>query len=156
MNSVIDIKVGDARKLNIVSNSVDLVIAHPPYYNVIDYSNIMQLENFVIGNDLKSIDSQDISTSSLQQYMESMEKVFNEMYRVIKPGKYVVVIIGDNRKNGNIQPITSEFISYATKNLDFDLKDIFIWVTKGKAGMSVKRHGNHIDHNYILVFKKPS
>ena len=43
---------------------------------------------------------------------------------------------------------------YDATELFPELKDIFVWVTKGKAGMNVKRRGNFIDHNYILIFKK--
>ena len=84
-----------------------------------------------------------------------MQQVFDEMSRVLKPKKYMAVIIGDNRKDGNIQPTFASFIQDATNRLELELKDIFVWVTKGKAGMNVTRRGNYIDHNYILIFKKP-
>ena len=113
----------------------------------------MQLENLILGNDNKLIDAKDISTTSMKNYLISMQEVFTEMERVLKPGKYMAVIIGDNRKDGNIQPTFSYFIQDATNRLGLELKDIFIWVTKGKAGMNVARRGNFIDHNYILVFK---
>ena len=150
----VTIKPGDARKLELPSASVDLIISHPPYLGAIDYTNIMQLENLILGNDNKLIDAKDISTTSMKNYLISMQEVFTEMERVLKPGKYMAVIIGDNRKDGNIQPTFSYFIQDATNRLGLELKDIFIWVTKGKAGMNVARRGNFIDHNYILVFKK--
>ncbi len=151
----IEIKAGDARKLDIKSNSVDFIISHPPYLGAIDYTNIMQLENLIIGNDNKQIDINDISTTSMKNYLVSMQQVFDEMARVLKPGKHMAIIIGDNRKDGNIQPTFAYFIQDATTRLGLELRDIFVWVTKGKAGMNVARRGNFIDHNYILVFKKP-
>ena len=150
----VSIKPGDARNLELPNESVDLIISHPPYLGAIDYTNIMQLENLILGNDNKLIDAKDISTTSMNNYLNSMQDVFTEMYRVLKPGKYMAVIIGDNRKDGKIQPTFSYFIQDATNRLNLELKDIFIWVTKGKAGMNVARHGNFIDHNYILIFKK--
>ena len=144
----------DARKLSLKNDSVDFIISHPPYLGAIDYTNIFQLENLMLENDNKLIDINDISTTSLKNYLGSMQKVFDEMYRVLKPGKFVAVVIGDNRKDGNIQPTFSYFIQDATSRLGLELKDIFVWVTKGKAGMNVKRRGNFIDHNYILIFKK--
>ena len=149
------ISAGDARNLEIKSNSVDLIISHPPYLGAIDYTNIMQLENFILGNDNIEIDKKDISTTSMKNYLISMQQVFDEMSRVLKPKKYMAVIIGDNRKDGNIQPTFASFIQDATNRLELELKDIFVWVTKGKAGMNVTRRGNYIDHNYILIFKKP-
>jgi hypothetical protein len=145
---------GDARNLKQIDDeSVDLVISHPPYLGHILYSNIFKLANKIIGHDYDDVKKEDMSTNSLSKYMESMKKVFDEMLRVLKPGKYACVIIGDNRKDGNIVPTFSHFINYA-ESINFNLKDIFIWVMSQKAGMSVKRRGNHLDHNYILIFQK--
>lgn len=148
------VREGDARKTGLVNNSVDLIISHPPYLGAIDYSNIYQLETEMLGFDYDKIDAGDISTNSMKKYLVEMEKVFDEMRRVLKKDGYACVIIGDNRKDGQIQPTFAYFIQYATEKLQFRLEDIFIWVMSQKAGMGVKRHGNHIDHNYILVFKK--
>lgn len=148
------IERGDARNLEkLDANSVDLIISHPPYLGCINYSNIFKLANKIIGYEYDEVKENDISTTSLKIYMESMEKVFDEMFRVLKSGKYACVIIGDNRKNGDIIPTFSYFIQYAIKNR-FRLKDNFIWLMNQKAGMSIKRRGNHIDHNYILIFQK--
>jgi DNA modification methylase len=114
----------------------------------------MQLENVILGNDNKEIDGKDISTTSMKNYLLSMQLVFDEMARVLKHGKHMAIIIGDNRKDGNIQPTFAYFIHDATNRLGLELRDIFVWVTKGKAGMNVARRGNFIDHNYILIFKK--
>ncbi|ODS40366.1 MAG: hypothetical protein A7315_08795 [Candidatus Altiarchaeales archaeon WOR_SM1_79] len=153
--SKISIKRGDARNLiEIKDNSVDLIISHPPYLGCINYSNIFKLANKIIGYDYDEVKKGDISTNSLSKYMENMEKVFNEMFRVLKSKKYAGVVIGDNRVNGDLIPTFSYFINYALKK-GFKLKDIFIWVMSQKAGMSIKRRGNHIDHNYILIFQKP-
>lgn len=150
----VNIRQGDSRDLDIESGSIDLVVSHPPYLGAIDYSNMYQLENVVLGFDQVTFKARDISTTSLKKYLEAMQDVFTEMHRVLKPGKRMAVIIGDNRKDGAIQPTFAHFILDAESRLGMKLEDIFIWVTSGKAGMSVKRHGNFIDHNYILVFKK--
>lgn len=148
------IKIGDARNLVEDSDeSVDLIISHPPYLGNVNYSNITQLANYFSGYVYKEVKADDISTDNLDKYLTDMQKVFEEMYRVLKKDKYACVIIGDNRKNGKIIPTFSYFIQNAQK-IGFSLEDIFIWILNNKAGMSIKRHGNHIDHNYILVFKK--
>ena len=151
---IVNIRQGDSRNLEIESDSIDLIVSHPPYLGAIDYSNMYQLENIVLGFDQASFKSRDISTTSLKKYLEAMQDVFTEMHRVLKSGKRMAVIIGDNRKDGAIQPTFAHFIHDAESRLGMKLEDIFIWVTSGKAGMSVKRHGNYIDHNYILVFRK--
>jgi len=154
-NSKAKVYEGDARNLNIIDdNSVDLIISHPPYLGCIHYSNIVKLSNKILGYDYNEVKKNDISTNSLQKYMKDMKRVFDEMKRVLKPQKYACIIIGDNRHNGYIVPTFSYFVNYA-EEIGFKLRDIFIWVTNQKAGMNVKRRGNYIDHNYILIFHKP-
>lgn len=151
----ISINRGDARELtDMKSENIDLIISHPPYLGCINYSNIFKLGNKIIGYDYDDVKINDISTNSLSKYMEYMKKVFDEMYRVLKSEKYACVIIGDNRVNGDLIPTFSYFINYALEK-GFKLRDIFVWLMNQKAGMSVKRRGNHIDHNYILIFQKP-
>ena len=72
---------------------------------------------------------------------------------MVKKNGHICLIVGDNRKDSNIIPSFSYFIQYALSK-ELKLKDIFIWVLKNKAGKGIKRHGTHIDHNYVLVFKK--
>ncbi len=153
-NEKVEISLGDARSIDYSDASFDLVISHPPYLGAIDYSNMYQLENALLGFDASSFVAEDISTTSLSLYLTSMKAVLSEMNRILKPGKVGAVIIGDNRKNGAIQPTFSHFIQIACSDLGMKLEDIFIWVTSGKAGMSVTRRGNYIDHNYILIFRK--
>jgi len=154
LKSKISIEKKDARNLDTLDdNSIDLIISHPPYLGNVDYTNIYQLENYILGSIYGDIRSKDLSTTSLNKYLTGMYTVIDEMIRVCKKNKYMCIIIGDNRKNGNIIPTFSYFISYFN-NKNIPLKDIFIWELNQKAGMNIKRHGNHIDHNYILVYKK--
>ena len=148
------VKWGTALNLDFSKNeSVDLVFSHPPYMGAIDYYNIFKLATNILGFDDKKINEMDISTSSINNFMGNMNKVFLETMRVLKRGKFAVYIIGDVRKEGEIIPLGCKFISEAQK-IGFKLMDIFIWVQSKKAGMSVARRGHHIDHNYILIFKK--
>lgn len=146
--------LGDARDLNFLdNNTVDLIISHPPYLGQILYYNIYSLVNRLQGFSLYEVKEKDISTNSFRNYMTNMQKVFDEMYRVLMPKKYACMIIGDTRKEGGIVPTFSYFIDYANK-IGFKSMDIFIWVLSRKAGMNVARRGNYVDHNYILVFQK--
>lgn len=151
----INIERGNARSLiKLKESSIDLIISHPPYLGCINYSNIFKLANKLIGYKYDDVKKEDISTTSLSKYMMDMKKVFDEMFRVLKSGKYACVVIGDNRVNGDLIPTFSYFINYALEK-GFKLKDIFIWLMNKKAGMNIKRRGNHVDHNYILIFQKP-
>ena len=153
--SICKVVNGDARKIKLESKSIDFIISHPPYLGYIDYSNITKLETYFLREEYQKIKNSDISTNNLNKFLEDMDMVVNEISRVLKPDKFCAMIIGDNRKNGKIIPASSGLIELYNKN-NLELIDIFIWKLNKKAGMNVKRHGNHIDHNYIHILKKPN
>ena len=70
------IEQGDARHLEKVeSDSVDLVVTHPPYLNIIRYGK-------------KTTDGDLSAISNLAKFCNDIEKVARECFRVLKPGKY--------------------------------------------------------------------
>lgn len=87
--------VGDATKLDlIVDETIDLVATHPPYANIISYSS---KKNRVLG---------DLSFAhSLIGYMEGMKEIAKESYRVLRPGRFCAILIGDTRKHRHHVPI---------------------------------------------------
>ncbi|MEM1512253.1 MAG: DNA methyltransferase [Candidatus Jordarchaeales archaeon] len=91
-----DIKVyhGDARNLELIEDeSIDLIATHPPYANIIPYSKQKKVEG-----DLSRV-------YSLDEYLQGMHKVAEESYRVLKPGRFCAVLIGDTRQHRHYVPI---------------------------------------------------
>ena len=97
------IKFGDARDLSIIKNaSMDGVITSPPYSFAIDYAendrpqleylgfNVDKLKNEMIGLNGRS------RREKLRRYFDDMDKVMSEISRVLKVGKFAVIIIGSN------------------------------------------------------------
>lgn len=86
--------VGDARNLNLIhDNTIDLIATHPPYFNIIPYSKRTE-----IPNDLSAF-------RSLSEYINAMREVAAESYRVLKPGRYCAILIGDTRRHRHHVPI---------------------------------------------------
>lgn len=87
LNAEIKIYHGDSRKLdNIGNETIDLVATHPPYYNIIKYG---KRSNRPQG---------DLSLHrKLEEYLKDLAKIIGETYRVLKPGKYIGVLVGDTR-----------------------------------------------------------
>ncbi|MBO7254223.1 MAG: methyltransferase domain-containing protein [Clostridia bacterium] len=138
------IRVGDARKLDLLDESVDLVCTHPPYSDIIHYS--------------KNIDG-DLSRLNIKEFLPEIHKVAEEAYRVLKKDKFCAVLMGDTRKNGMIQPLAFETMNMF-KLAGFKLKEIIIkeqhncqatgyWKTN-----SIKYNFLLIAHEYLFVFKK--
>lgn len=136
---------GDARNLDFIEDeSIDLICTHPPYANIIRYSN----------------DENDLSNYGIDNFLFEMKKVAKESLRVLKKDKYCAILIGDTRKNKRIVPlgfkVMQEFI-----NAGFLLKEIIIKEQHNcrATGFWYKRSIEFnfllIAHEYLLVFEKP-
>lgn len=77
---------GDARNLDFIpDDSIDLICTHPPYANIIKYSD--GIEN-------------DLSQLKVKDFLKEMKKVASESYRVLKKDKFCAVLMGDTRQKG--------------------------------------------------------
>ncbi|AIZ36847.1 TRM11 family SAM-dependent methyltransferase [Parvimonas micra] len=144
-NSKVIIKKGDARNLFFLENeSIDLICTHPPYANIINYSD--DLEN-------------DLSRLNIKDFLIQMEEVANESYRVLKKGKFCAILMGDTRQKGNMIPMSFKVMEIFKKT-GFTLKEIIIkeqhnckatgfWKTN-----SIKYNFLLIAHEYLFIFKK--
>ena len=96
---------GDARKLDVASDSIDLIITSPPYVGMIDYALAHRLLYLWMNWDLSEDKSAEIGArfkrkrrSLLHEYLSDMEICWQEMIRVLKPGRACAVILGESRK----------------------------------------------------------
>ena len=139
------LRKGDARDLNFVpSDSIDLICTHPPYANIIKYS-----ENI----------PEDLSLLKVKDFLEEMNKVAAESYRVLKKDKFCAILMGDTRQNGCMIPMSFE-VMQIFQDAGFKLKEIIIkeqhnckatgyWKTN-----SVKYNFLLIAHEYLFIFHK--
>lgn len=138
------IKLGDARRLELADNSVDLICTHPPYANIIQYST--------------DIDG-DLSHLDMKEFLPEINKAAEESFRVLKKDKFCAVLMGDTRKKGMVQPLAFETMTMF-QLAGFKLKEIIIkeqhncqatgyWKTN-----SIKYNFLLLAHEYLFVFKK--
>ena len=144
-NGRVDIHKGDARNLDFIANdSIDLICTHPPYANIIKYSD--------------GIDN-DLSQLKVADFLEEMRKVASESYRVLKKDKFCAVLMGDTRQKGCMIPMSFEVMKIF-QHTGFKLKELIIkaqhnckatgyWQTN-----SVKYNFLLIAHEYLFVFRK--
>ncbi|MEI0476577.1 TRM11 family SAM-dependent methyltransferase [Brachyspira pulli] len=144
-NGNIYIYKGDARHLDFIADSsIDLICTHPPYANIIQYS--------------ENIDS-DLSHLKVKDFLEEMKTVASESYRVLKKDKFCAILMGDTREKGHMIPMSFE-VMHIFENAGFKLKEIIIkeqhncratgyWKTN-----SVKYNFLLIAHEYLFVFRK--
>ncbi|ARN57964.1 TRM11 family SAM-dependent methyltransferase [Sedimentisphaera salicampi] len=143
-----DLKVADARCLSHIPNqSIDLVITHPPYLNIIKYSDGN------IPEDLSNI-------GSLPKFTAQIRLVAKELYRVLKGDKFCAVLIGDTRKGRHYVPLAFNVMLAFLKE-DFILKEDIVKVQHNckmtnRWGWKAKRDKFYlIMHEHLFVFRKP-
>jgi len=79
-----ELSVGDARNLSsLPDNSMDLICAHPPYANIIHYTDSKE---------------GDLSFLDIDDFLKEMSKVARESFRVLKLGRQCAILIGDMRR----------------------------------------------------------
>jgi len=142
------VEVGDVRNLRkIKDESIDLILTHPPYINIIKYSNGK------IEHDLSNI-------SSPFKFCKEFEPAIREFCRVLKPGKYCAILIGDTRKRRHYVPLSFYVMQLFFKN-NFILKEDIIkyqhncestpyWTAKAE-----QYNIYLIMHEHLFVFRKP-
>lgn len=88
------------------------------------------------------------------KFYVDMSKVFQEIFRVLKKGKYFVLIIGNNTIKGINVPNQEILAEIAVEN-GFTIKDVFVDYIKS-YGLMTKRNktANMIDKEWVIVFKK--
>ena len=143
----IKVELNDSRKLPMLKDeSIDFVLNHPPYADIIKYSD-KQIEE-----DLSNI-------HDIDEFADEMEKVAKEFYRVLKPNKYCAILIGDTRRNRMYQPMAFKVMERFLK-VGFVLKEDIIkhqhnckatgfWVNKSKDYNFLL-----IMHEHLFVFEK--
>ena len=143
--------LGDARNLNLIEDeTIDLIATHPPYANIIKYS---KTSKEIIKDDLSKV-------RSVDEFVEEMKKVAKESYRVLKPGRYCVILIGDTRRNKHYVPIAFR-VMQAFLEVGFILKEDVIkvqWNTKTEglwSRMSRDKNFLLIMHEHLFIFRKP-
>lgn len=144
-NGKVHLYKGDARKLNFIpDDSIDLICTHPPYANIIQYSEDIE---------------EDLSLLKVNDFIEEMKKVAFESYRVLKKDKFCAILMGDTRKNGHMLPMSFEVMKVFI-DAGFKLKELVIkeqhnckatgyWKTN-----SIKYNFLLIAHEYLFIFRK--
>lgn len=142
------VKVGDARDLSFLGDdSFELVLTHPPYMNIIKYSDGK------IPADLSNI-------GSLPKFCDEIEKIAGELLRVLKPDKYCAILIGDTRKGKHFVPLAFNVMQRFLK-VGFVLKEDIIKVqhhctsTERWRDKAMRDKFYLIMHEHLFVFRKP-
>jgi DNA modification methylase len=128
---------------------VDLVIAHPPYLDIIKFTDKAE--------DLSNI-------TDINEFTERFIASMHSGIDLLKPKKHFVLVIGDIYRNGEVVPLGFYLMEAIKKNFKCKLKGIIV---KDMVGNRAKigsealwryralRNGNFLfKHEYVFVFRK--
>lgn len=96
----------DSRDINsslASDNSVDLIVTSPPYGNANDYHLYHRFRLLWLGSDPRALAKIEIGShlrhqkesSGFDSYLEEIKQSLTGMYRVLKPGRYIALVVGD-------------------------------------------------------------
>lgn len=128
--------------------SAQLVIMHPPYFDIIKFSD----------------DSRDLSNvASVDAFLELMGQIVENVATVLDRGRHLVLVIGDKYAKGDWIPLGFQTMNEVMKR-GFSLKSIVVKNFEETSGKRAQKElwryralqgGFYVfKHEYIFLFKK--
>lgn len=135
--------------LNNSKNHVDFMIAHPPYLDIVKFTN----------------DSRDLSnTTNVELFINKLTDAITTSVKFLKKNGYFAVVAGDIYKNSEVIPLAFKIMDAIKQNLKVKMKGIIIKNIEGNRGKlgaqdiwkyrALKSDYFLFKHEYIFVFKK--
>jgi DNA modification methylase len=157
--SAVDARLGDSRNLSgIDDDSIDLIVTSPPYWDKADYG----------GEDT------DIGTArSYVEFLEELRRVFQECYRVLRPGRKLCVVtanVNQMTDHGLLTFPLSTDIGVMLREIGLVMINEIIWSKDGTGGRWGSANGQRPIfgsypyppnflfknvHEYVIIFAKP-
>ncbi|TME82262.1 MAG: site-specific DNA-methyltransferase [Chloroflexi bacterium] len=163
--SGLEMRVGDALALlpKLAAESVDFVATDPPY-NIqlpmtmaggrLAESHANRRTDYAMVTD----DPHDLANSAdYDTYLGRMERVFGQLARVLKPGRYATVIVRDAYQQGRYRFVAADLAERASR-VGFVTKGDLVWY---QAGTRLRPYGYpkvfvpNITHQHIVVLRRP-
>jgi DNA modification methylase len=139
---------------NIKNSSVQLTVTSPPFLDVVQYAQDNWLRCWFNDIDVKEIEKRMTMSKNIDDWRQSMQQVFNELYRITKNNGWVAFEVGEV-KNGKIK--LDEHIVPIGENSGFDCRGILIneqIFTKTANIWGIKNNGKGTNTNRIVIFHK--
>ncbi|MCK5782980.1 MAG: site-specific DNA-methyltransferase [Desulfobacterales bacterium] len=142
------------------SESVNLVVTSPPYPMIEMWDDIFSRQSFAVKEALKKQDG----PKAFELMNKVLDPVWDEVFRILKPGGFACINIGDATRtvNGNfmLYPNHSRILTHMLK-LGFTSLPVILWRKQTNApnkfmGSGMLPAGAYVtlEHEYILILRK--
>ena len=161
--------LGDSRKVlkEMANQSFDFVVTSPPYWSILNKKADHKVKSERLANDLATNYSDDANDlANIKSYDEFLDvlvnQVFMECARVLKPKKYMALVVSDFRDKSSFISFHSDLIQLLNKRNTADgfkmaLQGIKILLQNHKSLLPYGypfAYVENIHHQYILIFRK--
>jgi len=130
-------------------STCQLAILHPPYHDIVPFSGLP--------GDLSAAES-------LNEFLRGMDRVFRLAWRLLDPGRFLALVIGDKYEKSRWVPLGFKTMARAER-VGFRLKSV---VVKNMEGNRAKRQSSRLwerraiagdfylfKHEYVFLLEKP-
>ena len=139
----------------LTENSIDLVITSPPYWDILTAKRSADKKEIRKYSDSKE-DLGNIPDYNF--FLDKLKEAFVGVYKVLKSGKYCIIVVMDIRKKSKFYPFHMDVVN-KMREIGFELDDIIIW-DRQKEYNNMRPLGypfvfriNKV-HEFILIFRK--
>jgi len=145
----------DARRMALPDGVIDLIVTSPPYIGVIDYTHANRLLYAWMGWSMEHERRKEIGArfrrnriAAVAEYLEEMRAARDEIWRVLRPGAFCAIVIGESRKfPGTVEHMVA----------DFDERMPLVWgpISRRASRRRVSDREAREGVEYVCVFRKP-
>ncbi|MCY7711982.1 hypothetical protein MH052_03200 [Bacillus altitudinis] len=148
-------------------NSVDFIVTSPPYWAILNKKADHKVKKERLENELAtnySDDLQDLGNiDSYEDFLDVLtEEIFKEAAEVLKPQKYMNIVVSDFRHKSDFISFHSDLIQRLnrislTNNFELTLQGVKVLLQNHKSLLPYGypfAYVENIHHQYVLIFRK--
>ena len=152
--------------LKLETNSFDFMVTSPPYWGILNKQDQKVKKNRVANNLATNYSNKENDLGNIEDYNSFLDilvnKVFMECARLIKPKKYMALVVSDFRDKSNFISFHSDLIQRMNNKPIKDgnilkLQGIKILLQNHKSLLPYGypfSYVENIHHQYVLIFRK--
>lgn len=142
--ATVELYCRDNSQCHLKDSSIDFTFSSPPYWDLEYYGD--EPEQLGWGK-------------SYPEFLDGMQQMMSEQYRVLKPGRFCALSVNDFRKKGKYYSYHADIIRLG-EAVGFEMFDLIIveWHTCIRQAFASQIETTRImpkKHEYIVVFRKP-
>jgi len=155
---------GDSRKLKnfFEKDFFDFIVTSPPYWNILEKKDHKANERATNGHATKYSESENDlgNIGEYELFLKELSKIFFNCYDLLKPGKYMCIVVSDFRHKSEFYPFHADLISKLTNKKAkkrFQLKGIKVLVQNAKKLFPYGypfAYVENIHHQYVIILQK--